>query len=237
MSAPAANVSAAPANSVDAGNATATAAPAAAPSTARALWQKALTVAWMSILLGVSIELLLLLGAALTAKFPARAAIVADLSQKISWAVFVCVGLALGTAAAKARPAVMGLLGLVSAPLAFVGAKAVHKGALQALGMIGPAAGGPAMLIAGLKAAEYATLGVVLGHFGRKGHGLKTYLLCGLAAGLTFGVAIILALGKGSTSLSAATLVSRSINEVLFPMGCSLVLYAADVVAKQRPAG
>lgn len=208
------------------------------PSTAMALWQKATTVAWMSILLGVGIELLLLLGAALTAKLPAQAAIVADLSQKISWAVFVCLGLALGTAAAKARPAVMGFLGLVSAPLAFVGAKAVHKGALQALGMTGPSAGGPAMMIAGLKALEYAALGVVLGHFSKRGHGLKTYILCGLAAGLTFGVAIIFALTQGAPQpLTAATLISRGINEVIFPMGCSLVLYAADVVARQRVAG
>lgn len=211
---------------------------AASPSTPSVLWQKATTVAWMSILLGVGIELLLLLGAALTANFPARAAVVADLSQKISWAVFVCVGLALGTAAAKARPAVMGFLGLVSAPLAFVGAKAVHKGALQALGMTGPAAGGPAMLIAGLKALEYAALGMVLGKFSKQGKGLKTYLLCGLAAGLTFGIGILVALTQGSAQpLTTGTLIARGINEVLFPIGCSLVLYAAEVVGKQRAAG
>ena len=44
---------------------------------------------------------------------------VADLVKNVSWSVFVCVGLAVGTAVTQSRVPVMGFLGLISAPLAF----------------------------------------------------------------------------------------------------------------------
>jgi len=43
----------------------------------------------------------------------------ADLVKNVSWSVFVCVGLAVGTAVTQSRVPVMGFLGLISAPLAF----------------------------------------------------------------------------------------------------------------------
>ncbi len=41
---------------------------------------------------------------------------VADLVRNVTWSVFVCAGLAVGTAVVRARAPVMGLLGLVSGP-------------------------------------------------------------------------------------------------------------------------
>ncbi len=80
---------------------------------------KLLWVAWLAIGLGFAMEgLLLLLGAGL-GKSLEVGSIVADLIKNLSWSVFVCVGLAVGTAVAKARVPVMGLLGLLAAPSAF----------------------------------------------------------------------------------------------------------------------
>ena len=33
--------------------------------------------------------------------------------------------------------------------------------------------------------------------------------------------------------LTAATVVARSVNELLFPVGCALVLYASDTLGKR----
>lgn len=197
-------------------------------------WPKVITVAWMSIFLGVGIELLLLAALALTAKVPGAGAVVADSAQKISWAVFVCVGLALGNAALKARPAVMGILGLITAPLGFALARSVHKGALQALGLAGVLGGGGfPLMIALLKGLEYGALGLVVGWLGRRGHGLGAYAGAGAAAGLSFGTVIVVLLTQTAPAAGVAAIVPRAVNEIFFPMGCALVLYAAEALTKR----
>jgi hypothetical protein len=63
------------------------------------------------------------------------------------------------------------------------------------------------------------------------------HLGAGLAIGVTFGVGIVAAIGWMSTAPSPLPAVlGRGINEVLFPIGCSLALYAANVLGK-RAAG
>lgn len=202
------------------------------------LWRKILTVAWMSIGLGVLIELLLVLAAALTAKVPSGAAVVADAGQKVSWAFLVCAGLAFGTAAAKAlRPMVMGALGLICAPLAFIAARAAHKGLLQTLGLVSVAGGASPVLIALLKGFEYASLGLLIGRWSKQGLGMKAYIGTGVAMGLTFGTLITVILTQAApSSATFATILPRAINEVLFPVGCSFVLYAAEALAKRVPS-
>jgi hypothetical protein len=96
-----------------------------------------LRVAWLAIALGLLMEVfLLVLGGALGEVFGLRP-LVADLVRNITWSVFVCVGLAIGTAVAKARVPVMGALGLLSAPLAFEASRVFHKGTLEALAVSG----------------------------------------------------------------------------------------------------
>src|SRR3712207_9593000 len=64
---------------------------------------KLLWVAWLAIGLGFAMEsLLLLLGAGL-GKSLEVGPIVADLIKNLSWSVFVCVGLAVGTARSEER--------------------------------------------------------------------------------------------------------------------------------------
>lgn len=208
-------------------------APAAAGSE---LWRKILRVAWLSIGLGIILEILLLVLAAFagTAGNTPKP-FIADLFQKVSWSFIVCVGLAFGTTASKARAGVMGFLGLVSAPLGFSIARAVHKGVGQALGMA--AAGGTfPFLIAIVKGIEYGVLGAVLGWLSRRSAkaSLGTHVGIGLAIGLTFGSAIVALLVRAAPAPpTVVDLAARGINEILFPIGCSVVLYAADAMGKK----
>lgn len=208
-------------------------APAAAGSE---LWRKILRVAWLSIGLGIILEILLLVLAAFagTAGNTPKP-FIADLFQKVSWSFIVCVGLAFGTTASKARAGVMGFLGLVSAPLGFSIARAVHKGVGQALGMA--AAGGAfPFLIAIVKGIEYGVLGAVLGWLSRRSAkaSLGAHVGIGLAIGLTFGSAIVALLVRAAPAPpTAVDLAARGINEILFPIGCSVVLYAADAMGKK----
>ncbi|MGB3213156.1 MAG: hypothetical protein WBC26_00145, partial [Alphaproteobacteria bacterium] len=111
---------------------------------AKTLATTLLNVAWLSVLLGLGMEILLILAAAYFNSDNSTAAIIADAVQKISWSTLVCSGVAVGMAAGKMRPQVMGLAGLIAAPVAFYTAKVLHKSASQALAIAGQAAvGGP----------------------------------------------------------------------------------------------
>ncbi len=197
-----------------------------------------LRVAWLSIGLGLALEILLLVLAAFTGTAgDSPKPFVSDLAQKISWSFIVCVSLAFGTTASKAREGVMGLLGMISAPAGFTAARAVHKGVNTALGIAGPAmAPSLVFLVGGLKAAEYALFGAVLAWIGKRAYGLGAHAGAGLAFGLTFGLAIVAATVNASpTPVPLVGLVSRCINEVMFPIGCALVLYASGALAKRLP--
>jgi hypothetical protein len=62
---------------------------------------------------------LLLAIAAGFGRVPGAAPWLADLVQRVSWSLLVCMGLALGAAASRSSPPIMGLTGLFAAPLAF----------------------------------------------------------------------------------------------------------------------
>jgi hypothetical protein len=206
------------------------------PAGTQALWPQVLRVAWLAILLGLGIELLLLAVQAATGHFAGPKPLLVDLVQKVSWSFLVCVGLAFGTAATKSRPQLMGLLGLLSAPLAFNIARSLHKGAAQALSLTdGVPAGASPFLIALLKAVEYGFLGWMVGKLSRRPNaGAGAHLAVGLALGLTFGTAIVLLLGAGSPEPTPLPdLLARGINELFFPIGCALALYAAGALARR----
>lgn len=211
--------------------------PARAGAAGGELWRKILRVAWLSIALGIVLEILLLVLAAYTGTGGTTPKpFISDLAQKVSWSFIVCVGLAFGSTASKARSGVMGLLGLISAPLGFNVARFVHKGVNEALGVAGTAGGASVFLIATLKGIEYAVLGAILGWVTRRQGGLGLHLGAGAAVGLTFGVAIVTLLARAAANpLGPVDLASRGINEVLFPVGCSLVLYASEALSRRVP--
>lgn len=192
--------------------------------------QRVITVAWMAILLGFAVEAILLgVAAGMAGGFAQPKPFVADLVQKVSWSFLVCVGIGIGTAAAKARPAVMGALGLLGAPVAFATAKALHKGAAAALGLAGAAGGPSALLVAVLKAAQYGVFGFLLGRLSqRPGGSVSSYALTGTGIGIVFGGILTAVIARAGATGSG--LVVRALNELLFPLGCALVLYVADAL-------
>lgn len=207
----------------------------AATKTTSSLFPTILRVAWLSIGLGLALEIILLVivafaGTAGDSPLP----FVADLVQKVSWSFLVCVGLAFGTTASKAREGVMGLLGLISAPVGFVAARAAHKGVAAGLGVAAPGTAAFPFLIAGLKGIEYALFGAALAWIGKRALGLKAHVAAGLAFGVVFGAVIVLATVQSAPApIPLVKQVALGINELTFPVGCSLVLYAANALSKR----
>ena len=186
-----------------------------------------LRVAWLAIALGLAMEALLLLLGSRFGELLGVKSIVADLAKNLSWSLFVCTGLAVGTAASQARAPAMGLMGLLAAPAAFEVSRVVHKGTLEALDISGSGDTSP-VLVAVIKGFEYGCLGLAVGWLGRRPWGgAVAHAAAGLAVGLVFGGAIVLLTVPSGAQMSVADLVSRGVNEVLFPLGCSLVLYAS----------
>lgn len=200
-------------------------------------WQSLLHVGWLAVLLGLAIEVILVVIAAGFGTLKSAYPILADLVNKISWSVIVCVGIAVGTMAQKARGPLMGIAGLLAAPLAFVVARSLHKGALAALGVAAAAGPGPSLLLIGvLKGLQYGSFGLALNWIEKKPWGkLVAYLATGLVAGLVFGGMILsLVINAAPQMPPVPVLVSSATNEILFPIGCALVIYVSKVMNKAR---
>jgi hypothetical protein len=206
-----------------------------APEASSGLGATLLRAAWLAILLGLLMEVLLLaLGGALGDVLGLKP-LVADLVRSVSWSVFVCVGLAVGTAVAKARVPLMGFLGLFSAPVAFEISRVLHKGTLEALAVSGSAAGGlDPLLLALIKGLEYGCLGIGIGWVSqRRWGGAAAHVAVGLLVGLIFGGLELSFAMRATPPPAAADLFAGGINDVLFPVGCALVLFSAGVLGKK----
>ena len=189
-----------------------------------------LRIAWLSVLLGVVMETLLLTAALLLGAQPAARAVVADLVQKVAWSTIVCLGLGIGTSAAKTLPPMAGLCGLVAGPVGFIVARSLHQGVAHALEIaLGATTHPSAAVLAILKGVQYGGLGQGLTWAGKRfGGSAAAHVGTGLTAGVVFGGATLALMAP----LPTTALVVRGLNEVLFPVGCSLVVYAAS--AQQR---
>jgi hypothetical protein len=124
----------------------------------------------------------------------------------------------------------MGIAGLLAAPLGFTVARALHRGA-AAVVSIGPiGTGANPMWLALLKSVEYGVLGILLGRaVDRGGATLVGCLACGLLAGLAFGSVAVWLMHPLPTGQMAA----RAVNEILFPVGCSLVLHVSRLLEQR----
>jgi len=180
-------------------------------------------------------ELLLILASSFGGALGGLGPLVADLVKNVSWSVFVCVGLAVGTAAVEARASVMCFLGLISAPLAFAISRALHKGALQALEIDASGAEDLSpLLVVAIKGLEYGCLGLGVGWVSqRRWGGALAHLAVGLLVGLVFGGSEIAYATGGTFQLSTADFLSDAVYELLFPAGCAMVLFAATTLGKR----
>lgn len=194
-----------------------------------------LRVAWWSIAVGLGLEAVLLAMAAVAGKAGSISPFVADLVQKVSWSYLVCMGLAVGAAVGRAaRGAVMGLMGVLSAPVAFAIARALHKGASKALDLEAGPAGPSPWLLAGIKAVQYGCFGLVLAWaVKRYSSSLKVHLGVGGLIAIVFGGLIVSLSFAQSPTPPGMVIVTRAVNELLFPLGCAFALFAASAVAEK----
>jgi Family of unknown function (DUF5317) len=193
-----------------------------------------LRVAWLAILLGLALQLALLLAAAGLGIFAGLRPLVAEAARTLGWSVLVCTGVAVGRVAAKGRPPLMGVAGLLAAPLALTVANTIQKGIAAALD-VPQAAGTTPLWVLALKAAEYGCLAAALGWVGRRPWaGAPAYAAVGLLAGIVFGgVALTVVAQSAPTPLSPAVLMAKGVNELVFPVGCALVIFAAEILGKR----
>ena len=191
-----------------------------------------LRVAWLAILLGMAMEGALLLLSAGFGNLLGQGSIVADLARNVSWSLLVCVGLSVGTAVRNARVPVMGFLGFLAASAAFEVSRALHNGAIQALAIFASAGDDLSpFLLALIKGLEYGCLGLALGWVSqRPWGGAAAHMAVGFIVGSIFGGSVIALLAASGPEVSATTLVPRGVTEVLFPVGCSLVLFSAEAL-------
>jgi hypothetical protein len=194
-----------------------------------------LNVAWLAIALGIAIEVIILGLAAAMKNTPGADSAIADLVGKISWSMIVCVGLAFGKAASGSQAAWTGVSGLLAAPAAFNIARTAQKTVAYGLGVAGSAAAVSPFLLASLKGLEYALLGVLLTWIGKQRWGGATaHLGIGLFVGTIFGGVLIGLLHfYAAAPPPTPALVTQGVNEVLFPVGCSLAIFAADTLGKK----
>ena len=195
-------------------------------------WATLLRVAWLAIALGVLLQLALLLVAAGFGKDISPRPVLAETFKTVSWSLLVCVGVALGRVAAKGRLPLEGVTGLLAAPLALTAANAVQKGVAEAVDAAGVPAGPPPLWVLAIKAAEYGCLGLALEWVGRRAWGSALgHLAVGLLTGVVFGgVFLAVVVQSAPTPLSTPSLLARGLNELLFPVGCALVVFIAEVL-------
>ena len=189
-------------------------------------------VAWLAVALGVGVELVLLVVNSTLHKSSSFGFIAADLVQKISWSVFVCVGLAIGLSASKMKIPAGFISGMLAAPFAFAIARTLHKSLSQGLGIsVAPGVISP-ITMSLVKGAEYAVLGGLIAWFQVKNiTRFWPYVLAGGAVGLSFAAALwLLGTGAGETAVGQF---AKGINEFLGPLGCTVVQYGARAFGGQ----
>lgn len=193
-------------------------------------WRRTRTVAFWSVVIGIVLELALLGVAAASSRAPEFARTVAQVASKVSWSFVVCFGISCGLAAGQARSALMGILGAISGPAGFAVARSVHKGVGQALSMSAGAVDPSSPLaLAGIKAIEYAIFGFWLARITKHAAApLSRHLGAGAVIGLVFSAIFVFVFQRAKPDATAIELVSKSLNEFVFPIGCAFVLFVAN---------
>lgn len=193
---------------------------------------KIVHVAWLSVLLGVGLELLTLVLVVVTGGKTDALGVAVGVLCKVSWSVVVCAALAVASAIPRVSVPAAGLTGLLVAPTTTVAVRVLQKVLLELLA--GASITLPWLLVgatAVVKGAEYLFLGLVLAWLGNRNAGFLAALAAGLGTGVVFGGAVTLLVVFLSAPALSAVLAALA-NEVLFPVGCAVVLYGAERLAR-----
>jgi hypothetical protein len=191
-------------------------------------WATLLRVAWLAIALGLLLQVAMLLLAAGFGNDISPRPVLAETLKTVSWSLLVCVGVALGRVTTKGRLPLEGVTGL----LALTAANAVQKGVAEAVDAAGVPTGPLPLWVLAIKAAEYGALGLALEWVGRRAWGSALgHLAVGLLTGVVFGGLFLTVVAQSApTSLPTPSLLAKGLNELLFPVGCALVVFIAEVL-------
>jgi hypothetical protein len=161
-----------------------------------------------------------------------------DQVEKVPWAVCVCTGIWLGLRLGGGHPLWGGLAGLIAAPIGSLLLRAVAEG-FHALALTGAPSGPSPLAVAAIKGVEYACLGALLVWLGRRTWAtIYHYAGAGLVVAVPFGGALLaLSASANPVPLDRTAVLAWAVNELLFPIGCALILFAAaGVEAHRAPA-
>jgi hypothetical protein len=85
-----------------------------------------------------------------------------------------------------------------------------------------------------LKGLEYGLLGTILGGLGKRSAGAWGHAAAGAAVGAVFATAIAAATYRAAPQPPPlANLISQWLNEFLFPIGCSLVIFFSQAFGRE----
>lgn len=199
---------------------------------ARRRWVAVLVAVGPSLTLGVLTAILL----RIIAQLPVTSAnaVDADPYGRVTWSLVVCLSLAVGTAVGRRRIPALATAGLIGAPLAFIVARGVRRASVGLLKAMESGSGPSPWVLAAIKGLEYAFLGAAVGWLGRREETRPlAYVAAGLISGLAFGGAnlgVIVAVAP--TTVSYPALLAWGVNEILFPVGCALVIWNVHRMAR-----
>ena len=199
---------------------------------ARKALRRMAVVAWLAIALGFLMQGLVLAGKISLGDRPAMTQIIIDLAQGVTWSFFVCAGVGLGTTIAKAHKLLGGLIGLIVAPLAMGIAKGSQKFMVSALAAADKPVLLPLATLGVIRAVEYGILGWMLASLAMKSNSPAwRFLLSGAVVGVIFGGSVTLLSVQNADAmgimLKVPQIVALTLNETIFPIGCSLVVWIA----------
>src|ERR1051325_8316679 len=86
-----------------------------------------LKAAWLAILLGIAVQILVFAVRIAAGMKLVGAAVLADLTQGTSFSVIVCLGVAVGVTAERSRALMGGVLGAISGPIGWGVAKSLQR--------------------------------------------------------------------------------------------------------------
>lgn len=200
------------------------------------------TIALLAVVLGLAIQLLIVVVRVLAGGPMPQLATVADVAGGVTWSFVVCTGVGIGVSVMRARAQIVGLLGLVFAPIAVAAA----KGSQRLVAAMLELAEQQALLSLGsvslIRALQYAVLGFLVGTLAWRGEArLSRYLAAWLGVGLVLGGSAVawqiwLANSLG-TPLPPARIAVAAVNDMLFPVGCALVIYCGQLVGRTFSRG
>jgi hypothetical protein len=148
-----------------------------------------------------------------------------DLMYKLPWAMVLCFALWLAITVGHARPLVVGLMGLLIAPLASIAAHSLAIGAENYALTVKATQTLPPLVAAGVKGIEYACFGAVIAWLRtRRWAHARHHACAGLCIGMIFG-GYLLILAARTETLTPVLLIGWLVNQLLFPVACALILF------------